>query len=64
MARTRLQERLEKLATYTAPHHPDISSFPRHLHEGEKVSVDEITDTNLSAEENFRQFMNFIKKKF
>lgn len=47
----------------TAPHHPEIHSSPRHLHENEKVIAEEVTDLKLPAEENFRRFLNFVKRK-
>lgn len=46
----------------TAPDHPDIKTFPRHIHEGMVVKEDYITDFDLSAEENLRRFLLFVRK--
>ncbi|MDH5187142.1 MAG: DUF6516 family protein [candidate division WOR-3 bacterium] len=45
----------------TAPDHPEIKTFPRHIHKDENVLEDTITDLSLSPEENLRRFLNFVK---
>lgn len=47
----------------TAPHHPEIPSFPRHIHTKEEISADEITDINFSPQENLRRFLEYVKSK-
>ncbi|MFX1326143.1 MAG: DUF6516 family protein [Promethearchaeota archaeon] len=46
----------------TAPDHPEVKTFPRHIHQGESVKEDTITDLSLSPEENLRRFFNFVKE--
>lgn len=57
-----------KSATYrinTAPDHPEIKSYPRHLHNGfdEKVVEDTITSLQNTPEQNLRRVLNWVRDK-
>ena len=47
----------------TAPHHREISTFPRHIHFGSEDNVieDYVLKEKASPEENFRRFMNWVR---
>ena len=49
----------------TAPDHPEIKTFPRHIHAGreEDVKPDTITSLDNSPEENLRQVLKWARKK-
>jgi len=47
----------------TAPHHPDLSTFPRHLHIGGRVEEDHITSSEASPEDNLRSVLHFIQHR-
>jgi hypothetical protein len=49
----------------TAPHHPEIASFPRHLHyeTEERILEDTITTLSASPEQNFRRVLEWVRKK-
>ena len=48
----------------TAPHHKSIKTFPRHIHFGseENVIEDHVLEENVSPEENFKKFMQWVSK--
>jgi len=48
----------------TAPAHPEIETFPRHIHAGreEGVKPDTITSLDNSPEENLRQVLKWARK--
>jgi hypothetical protein len=56
------QREKETIRINTAPDHPEIETFPRHLHKGKEVKADNITEIGLLPEENLRRFMNFVRK--
>ncbi len=47
----------------TAPHHKGMRSFPRHIHFGSEDNVieDDVSEENVSPEENFKRFMEWVK---
>jgi len=49
----------------TAPHHPEVASFPRHLHyeTEERIVEDTVTAFSASPEENFRRVLERMRKK-
>ena len=49
----------------TAPDHPEIKTFPRHIHAGreEDVKPDTITSLDNPPEENLRQVLKWIREK-
>ncbi|MBE0477827.1 hypothetical protein IBX65_01740 [Candidatus Aerophobetes bacterium] len=55
------QKKVESIRINTAPHHKNIISYPRHMHIGQRIKADEITDVNLSPEENLRRVLTYIK---
>jgi len=55
------QKHTESVRINTAPHHRHIASYPRHIHTGQRIETDKITDTNLSPEENLRKVLSYIK---
>jgi len=55
------QKQSESIRINTAPHHRDIASYPRHMHIGQRIKVDKITNTNLAPEENLRKVLSYIK---
>jgi len=48
----------------TAPHHKDIRTFPRHIHFGSEDNVieDYVLEENVSPEENFKRFMEWMSE--
>jgi len=56
------QKKTESIRINTAPHHRDIVSYPRHVHTGETIEADKITDTNLTPEENLRKVLSYVKR--
>ena len=49
----------------TAPDHPEIETFPRHLHAGseENIMPDTITSLNNPPEENLRAVLKWVREK-
>jgi len=49
----------------TAPDHPEIETFPRHLHAGneERTVSDTITSLNHTPEENLRKVLSWVREK-
>lgn len=47
----------------TAPNHKEIPTFPRHLHKGNEIIEDIITDLNALPEDNLRRFLKFVVKE-
>ena len=49
----------------TAPHHKHIKTFPRHIHLGSEDNVveDFITRVGDKPEENFRNFMKWVRSQ-
>ncbi len=47
----------------TAPHHPEISTYPRHIHfkREDRIIEDRITNIGNSPEENFREAMVWVR---
>ncbi len=47
----------------TAPHHPDLASYPRHIHfqREENVLEDRILAKDGTPEDHLRQFLNWVK---
>ncbi|MFQ6067446.1 MAG: DUF6516 family protein [bacterium] len=45
------QKQTESVRINTAPHHRHIVSYPRHIHTGQRIEADKITDTSLPSEE-------------
>jgi len=47
----------------TAPHHKSIRTFPRHIHFGSEDNVieDYVLEENVSPEENFKRFMDWVR---
>jgi hypothetical protein len=47
----------------TAPHHRNIKTFPRHIHFGSESNiVEDYVTKGFSAEQNFRNFMKWVKE--
>lgn len=48
----------------TAPHHPQIASFPRRMHyeNEERIIEDAITSSSASPEENLRRVLKWIRE--
>ncbi|MBA7517067.1 hypothetical protein ES705_09117 [subsurface metagenome] len=48
----------------TAPHHKDIRTFSRHIHFGSEDNVieDYVLEENVSPEENFKRFMEWMSE--
>jgi len=47
----------------TAPHFKDMKTYPRHIHNGEKVEEDTITDLKNTPEVNTRNFFTWAREK-
>jgi hypothetical protein len=48
----------------TAEHHPDLPTFPRHIHFGEEtVLPDNLTKLENSPEQNLRNVLSWIKQE-
>ncbi|MFQ6065099.1 MAG: DUF6516 family protein [Candidatus Bathyarchaeia archaeon] len=49
----------------TAPDHPEIETFPRHLHTGKEENIipDTTTSLNNTPEENLRHVLKRVKEK-
>lgn len=49
----------------TAPDHPEIETFPRHIHAGreENVEPDTITSLDDSPEQNLRRVLKWVREK-
>lgn len=48
----------------TAEHHPDLASFPRHIHLGEEDFVpDNLTQLENSPEQNLRNVLSWMKQE-
>ena len=49
----------------TAPHHKDIPTFPRHIHNGTEDNVieDGITDITNTPEQNLRNVLKWVREK-
>lgn len=47
----------------TAPHHRQVTTFPRHIHSGSEDNVieDNVTSLSNTPEENFRRVLNWVK---
>lgn len=56
-------QRKEIIRINTFPAHKEIKTFPRHIHIGEKIKEDTITDIKLPPEENLRRFLKFVRKE-
>ncbi|MDI6886861.1 MAG: DUF6516 family protein, partial [archaeon] len=50
----------------TAPHHKGMRSFPKHIHFGSEDNVieDDVSEENVSPEENFKRFMEWVRGLF
>ena len=59
------QRRRELYRINTAPDHPEIGTFSRHIHakEEENITPDTITSLNNPPEENLRQVLKWVKQK-
>ena len=59
------QRKRELYRINTAPNHPEIETFPRHIHakEEENITPDTITSLNNPPEENLRQVLKWVKQK-
>ena len=59
------QRKRELYRINTAPNHPEIETFPRHIHAGEEENItsDTITSPNNPPEENLRQVLKWVKEK-
>jgi len=59
------QRKRELYRINTAPDHPEIETFPRHIHAGEEENItsDTITSLNNPPEENLRQVLKWVKEK-
>jgi len=55
------QKQTESIRINTAPHHRHIVSYPRHMHSGQRIEADKITDTDLPPEENLRKVLSYIR---
>lgn len=49
----------------TAPHHRQLSSYPRHMHLGKEENVveDSITSVNNTIEDNVSGVLSFVRRK-
>ncbi|MCX9010072.1 MAG: DUF6516 family protein [Candidatus Methanoperedens sp.] len=49
----------------TAPHHRQLSTYPRHMHAGDEDNVveDTITEINNTVEENVKCVLRFVRRK-
>lgn len=56
------QRRNKIIRINTAPDHPQIKTFPRHLHNGLEVKEDFITDLQLYSEDNLLRLLNFVRE--
>lgn len=55
----------EILRIDTAPHHRNLSTYPRHMHAGteENVVEDTVTKINNTIEENVICVLQFVRRK-
>ncbi len=49
----------------TAPHHRQLSTYPRHMHLGKEENVveDSVTRVNNTIEENVKGVLGFVRRK-
>jgi hypothetical protein len=49
----------------TAPHHRQLSTYPRHMHIGKEENVveDSVTRVNNTIEENVKGVLGFVRRK-
>ena len=59
------QRKNEIFRVDTAPHHRELSTYPRHMHMGKEECVigDTVTRINNTIEENVRCMLEFAHKK-
>jgi len=59
------QMKTEIIRIDTAPHHRNISTYPRHMHSGteENVIEDYLTEISNNMEDNIESVLNFVQEK-
>lgn len=55
----------EMIRIDTAPHHRQLSTFPRHMHIGNEDNVveDSVTEIDNTIEENVKCVLGFVRRK-
>ncbi|MFQ6119880.1 MAG: DUF6516 family protein [Methanosarcinales archaeon] len=46
----------------TAPHHKNVSTYPRHIHIGDLVIADTLTSFDNTIEDNVKNVLNYVRR--